>query len=175
MADLHRSDRREVPPAPESRRRRDRSGCYRYQGTPKPDTTAVQAEEIRRLLREDGQRISFNSSSMRALSVRLNQQIAQALCDGMKIVSLAEASELSRWAVRTIGLSSDDLLPSGLPARQHLAVIRQLKSELAELEESKAVLEERRLTLMAAARRLGVMDHYELAALSGLQRDTSGK
>jgi hypothetical protein len=112
---------------------------------------------------------------MRALTVRLNQQIAQALCDGMKIASLADASELSRWAVRTIGLSSDDLPPSGLSARQHLAVISQLKSELAELEESKAVLEKRRLTLMAAARRLGVMDDYELAALSGLQRDTVRK
>lgn len=127
------------------------------------------------MLREDRQRISFNASSMRALSVRLNQQIAQALCDGMRITGLAEASELSRWTIRTIGLSSEDLLPSGLPAGQHLAVISQLTSELAELEESKAILEESRLTLMAAARRLGVMDDYELAALSGLQRDTVRK
>ena len=49
------------------------------------------------------------------------------------------------------------------------------KSELAELEESKADLEERRLKLLAAARRLGVMDDYELVALSGLQRETIRK
>lgn len=107
--------------------------------------------------------------------MRLNQQIAQALCDGMKVASLAEASALSRWVVRTIGLSSEDLLPSGLPPEQHLAVIGQLKSELAALEQTKAALEGRRLKLLAAARRLGVLDDYELAALSGLQRETIRK
>lgn len=112
---------------------------------------------------------------MRALSVRLNQQIAQALCDGMKVANLAEASALSRWVVRTIGLSSEDLLPSGLAPEQHLAVIVRLRSELAALEQTKAALEGRRLKLLAAARRLGVLDDYELAALSGLQRETIRK
>ncbi|MFP3461139.1 hypothetical protein R5O87_09850 [Arthrobacter globiformis] len=161
MAALHHDDRRE--------------GFYRYRGTAKPDQTAVQAEKTRKLLRDSRQRISFNATSMRALSVRLNQQIAQALCDGMKVSLLAEAAELSRWAVRTVGLSADDLVPSGLPAEQHLAAIRRLKSELAELEESKAALEDRRLNLLAAARRRGVLDDYELAALSGLQRETIRK
>jgi hypothetical protein len=155
--------------------RHENAVYYRYRGAPKPDPGVLQAKKIRDLLRKDRQRLSFNASSMRALSVRLNQQIAQALCDGMKVASLAEASDLSRWAVRTIGLSSDDLLPSGLPVKQHLAVISRLKSELAELEESKADLEERRLKLLAAARRLGVMDDYELVALSGLQRETIRK
>ena len=41
--------------------------------------------------------------------------------------------------------------------------------ELAELGETKAALEERRRALMTAARRLGIMDDFELAALSGLQ------
>ena len=150
-------------------------GGYRYRGTRKPDTAAVQAEEIRSQLREERQRLSFNASSIRSLSVRLNQQIAQALCDGMKVTSLAGAAELSRWAVRTIGLSSEDLFPSGMPAEQHLAVIGGLKSELAGLEESKAVLEGRRVKLLATARRLGVMDDYELAALSGLQREAIRK
>jgi hypothetical protein len=79
---------------------------------------------------------------------------------------------LSRWTVRTIGLSFSDLLPSGLPAEQRLAMIMELKSELAELEASKADLEQKRLELLAAARRLGVMDDFELAALSGLQSET---
>ena len=161
MAILHRDDRGD--------------GYYRYRGTAKADTTAVQADKTRKLLRDSRQRISFNATSMRALSVRLNQQIAQALCDGMKGTRLAEAAELSRWAVRTVGLSSEDLLPSGMPAEQHLASIRQLKSELAELEESKIALEDRRLNLLAAARRRGVLDDYELAALSGLQPETIRK
>jgi len=150
-------------------------GGYRYRGRQKPHTAAVQAEKIRKLLREERQRISFNASSVRALSVRLNQQIAQALCDGMKTTLLASAAELSRWKVRTIGLSSEDLFPSGLQAEQHLALIGELKSELAELAESKAALEGRRVKLLAAARRLGVMDDFELAALSGLQHETIRK
>lgn len=160
---------------PHAHPRHENAGYYRYRGARKPDPGAVQAEKLRKLLRDGWQRISFNASSMRALSVRLNQQIAQALCDGMKVASLAEASALSRWVVRTIGLSSEDLLPSGWPPEQHLAVIGQLKSELAALEQTKAALEEKRLKLLAAARRLGVLDDYELAALSGLQRETIRK
>jgi hypothetical protein len=150
-------------------------GGYRYRGTRKPDTAAVQADRIRALLREERQRISFYASGIRSLSVRLNQQIAQALCDGMKVTRLAAAAELSRWAVRTIGLSSEDLFPSGVPAQQHLAAIGNLKQEMAGLEESKARLEGRRVKLLATARRLGVLDDYELAALSGLQRETIRK
>jgi hypothetical protein len=51
----------------------------------------------------------------------------------MKVTLLAGAAELSRWTVRTIGLSSEDLFPSGVPAEQHLAVISGLTSELAGL------------------------------------------
>lgn len=148
---------------------------YRYRGRHKPDTAAARVEEIRGLLREGRQRISFNASSMRDLSIRLNQQIAQALCDGMKVARLADAAHMSCWAVRTVGLSSDDLFPSGWPAEQHLDVISRLRSGLAELEQSKAALEARRLKLLIAARRLGAMDDYELAVLSGLQSETVRK
>ncbi|UEL28063.1 hypothetical protein [Pseudarthrobacter sp. L1SW] len=71
-------------------------------------------------------------------------------------------------------MASDDLLPSGMPAEHRLAVIAELQSELTELGESKAALEERRVNLLAAARRLGV-DDFGLAALSGLQSDAIGK
>ena len=54
-------------------------------------------------------------------------------------------------------------------------MIGKLKSELAELAASKAVLEGRRVKLLAAARGLGVMDDYELAVLSGLQHETIRK
>lgn len=175
MTVLQRPDRREAPSGPEVRPRQGAGGGYRYRGNQKPDSAAVQAEKIRGSLRESRQRISVNASSLRALSIRLNQQIAQALCDGMKVACLAGAAELSRWVVRTIGLSSDDLFPSGTPAEQHLAAICGLRVELAGLEESKAVLQERRVDLLAAARRLGVMDDYELAALSGLPHETIRK
>jgi hypothetical protein len=124
-------------------------GYYRYRGRRKPDAAAVQAEQLRQLLKEDRRRISFNASSIRALSVRLNQHVAQALCDGLKMTGLARAAGLS--------------------------LISGVKSELAELEESKAALEGRRLKLLAAARRLGTMDDYELAALSGLPSEAIRK
>ncbi|OAE03056.1 hypothetical protein [Arthrobacter sp. OY3WO11] len=147
----------------------DDAGYYRYRGTPKPHPAARQADKLRRLLKANRQRIAFNASSSRSLFVRLNQHIAQALGDGIKVTHLAEAAGLSRWTIRTIGRSFDDLLPSGTHPDQQLAAIAGLKSELAELEEVKAALEERRLSLLAAARRLGLMDDFELAALSGLQ------
>lgn len=80
-------------------------GGYRYGGRQEPDAVTVRAAEIRKLLREERQRISFNASSARALSVRRNQQIAQALCDGLKETLLAGAAELSRWTLRTMGRS----------------------------------------------------------------------
>ncbi|MFJ6345391.1 hypothetical protein [Pseudarthrobacter oxydans] len=147
----------------------DDTGYYRYRGSPKPDPAARQKERLRRLLKANRQRIAFNASSSRPLSVRLNQHIAQALRDGIKVTRLAEAAGLSSWTIRTISLSFDDLLPSGTYPDQQLAVIAGLKSELAELGETKAALEERRRALMTAARRLGIMDDFELAALSGLQ------
>ncbi|MFF1255180.1 hypothetical protein ACFVYC_22135 [Pseudarthrobacter sp. NPDC058329] len=150
-------------------------GYYRYRGTPKPDKAALQAEKIRKLLKANRQRLAFNASSSRPLSVRLNQHVGQALRDGMKVTRLAQAAGLSRWTVRTIGLTFDDLLPSGLPTEHQLAVIARLRSELAELEEAKTDLEKRRLNLLAAARRLGVMDDFELAALSGLQSEAIRK
>jgi hypothetical protein len=96
-------------------------GYYRYGGTPKPDKAALEAEKIRKLLKSNRQRLAFNASSSRPLSVRLNQHVAQALRDGMKVTRLAQAAGLSRWTIRTIGLTYDDLLPSGQPAEQQLA------------------------------------------------------
>lgn len=154
---------------------RDDAGCYRYRGTPKTDPAARRAEKIRKLLKTNRQRLAFNATSSRPLSVRLNHHVAQALRDGMKVTRLAEASGLSRWTIRTIGLTFEDLLPSGQHANHQLAVIAALKSELAELEESRAALEERRLSLLAAGRRLGIMDDFELAALSGLQSEVIRK
>jgi hypothetical protein len=151
------------------------AGYYRYRGTPKPDMAALQADKIRTLLKANRQRLAFNASSSRPLSIQLNQHVAQALRDGIKVTRLAQAAGLSRWTVRTIGLTFEDLLPSGQPAEHQLDVIATLKSELAQLEESKAALEERRLNLLAAARWLAVMDDFELAALSGLQSEAIRK
>lgn len=151
------------------------NGYYRYRGTPRPDKTDLEAEKLRKLLKANRERLAFNASSSRPLSVRLNQHIAQALCDGMKVTRLAKTAGLSRWTIRTIGLASDDLVPSGEPPENQSALIQSIRAELAELEKSKAALEGQRLKLLAAARRLGVMDDFELAVLSGLHSETVRK
>jgi hypothetical protein len=151
------------------------SGYYRYRGKPKPDKTALEAEKLRKLLKANRARLAFIASSSRPLSGRLNQHVAQALCDGMKVTRLAKAAGLSRWTIRTIGLSYDDLVPSGEPPENQCLLIASLRAELAQLEKSKAVLEGQRLKLLAAARRLGAMDDFELAALSGLHNEAIRK
>ena len=147
------------------------SGYYRYQGTSRRDESALQAEKLRKLLKANRQRLAFNASSSRPLSTRLNQHVAQALRDGMKVSRLAEAAGLSPWTIRIIGLTFDDLVPLGESLENHRAFIEPLRAELAELEKSKAVLEGQRLKLLAAARRIGVMDDFELAAVSGLHSE----
>lgn len=151
------------------------SGYYRYRGRPRPDETELQVEKLRKLLKANRERLAFNASSSRPLSVRLNQHVGQALCDGMKVTRLAEIAGMSRWAVRTIGLSFDDLVPSGEPPESQCALIESLSAELTELDNLKAVLEGQRLKLLAAARQLGVMEDFELAALSGLHSETVRK
>ena len=126
---------------------------------------------MKKLLKHYRQLIHFRSSSVRSLSAHLNHQIAQALTDGLKITTLAEATQLSRNVVRRIGLSIQDLPPTGLSRQEHLKNIIVLKRELAALEESKAAMERKQLELLAAARRRRLMDDYELASLSGLSQE----
>lgn len=144
---------------------------YRYRGTGKRQSPARQAESVRTLLRHYRQLIHFRSSSVRNVSAHLHQQIAQALTDGLKITDLAEATELSRHVIRRIGLSFQDLDPTGLSRQEHLMAISVLKGELADLEESKAAIERNQLELLAATRRKRLMDDYELASLSGLNQE----
>ncbi|WP_205754695.1 hypothetical protein [Pseudarthrobacter sp. NamE2] len=148
---------------------------YRYRGTRKRKSPAQQTERVRKLLSYYRQSIRFKSSSLRDASAHLNQQIAQALSDGLTIKVLAEATRISRFEVRRIGLSFPDLHPNASSRQEHLEIICALSTELAALERSKAAVEAKQLKLLAAARRKRLLDDYELAALTGLNPENIRK
>ena len=101
----------------------------------------------------------------------LNRQLALALEDGVKAGALAEAAQLSRKEVMHAGLAFDELHPTGTPARHHLAAVHNLGDELSSMKLSKAATEADQLELLAATRRQGIMDDFELARLTGLRHD----
>lgn len=148
---------------------------YRYRGTRKRKSPAQQTERVRKLLSYYRQSIRFKSSSVRDASSHLNQQIAQALIDGLTIKLVAEATRISRFEVRRIGLSFPDLHPTASSRQEHLEILSALSTELAALERTKAAVEAKQLKLLAAARRKRLLDDYELAALSGLNPENIRK
>jgi hypothetical protein len=148
---------------------------YRYLGTRKRKSPAQQSERVRKLLSYYRQSIRCKSSSVRDASAHLNQQIAQALTDGLTIKVVAESTRISRFEVRRIGLSFPDLHPTASSRQEHLEILSALSAELATLERSKAAVEGKQLRLLAAARRKRLLDDYELAAVSGLNPENIRK
>jgi hypothetical protein len=133
------------------------------------------AEKVRTVLTQQRQLLSLKSSSFRDAYARMNEQVAQAFRDGLKITVLAKATELSRTDVRRIAWSFEDLDPTGTSEKEHLTRIACLRAELAAIGTAKEEIEEKRLRTIAQARRNGIMDDYELASLSGLNPAYIGK
>ncbi|BCW17725.1 hypothetical protein NtRootA9_04330 [Arthrobacter sp. NtRootA9] len=146
-------------------------GGYRYQGTPRQDVAASQALEIRELLAQQRRTISLKSSRLRALVSELNERVAQAVCDGAKVAAVARAAGVPAAKVRSIGLGKDGLFPSGQPAGEQLRAIAGVAEELAAVEAARAAVERTRTQLLADARRLRLLDEYQLASVSGLKHD----
>ncbi|AXJ10092.1 hypothetical protein CFN17_10995 [Arthrobacter sp. PM3] len=144
---------------------------YTYRGTSRPDPKVRLGEQARELLAEHTQRISFRSSRLRALSADLNERIAQALLDGLKVAAVARAAGLSQWAVRVIGDAAEEVQPPGVGPDEHLRAITVLSAELAAVEDSRSAIEQKRLKLLASARRRHLLDDYELASASGVKHE----
>lgn len=148
---------------------------YRYQGTSKSTSPAQKAEKVRKLLKQQRQLLSIKSSSFRDASVRMNERIAQAVRDGVKVTVLADIAQLPRNDVRRIALSFEDLDPTGIPYKDHLRKITELRAEYAAIEKARSAVEKKRLQVIAAARKDQLMDDYELASLTGLNPAYLGK
>ena len=152
-----------------------RGRLYRYRGASKSGQPAHGTEKVRRLLQYQRQLISFKSSSFRNLSAQMNELIAQALRDGLKITAVAQATRLSRADVRRIGIAFEDLEPAGTPVQDHLTAIVRMRAEVAAAAEERASIEKKRVQVLALARREGILDDYELASLSGLNPGEIGR
>lgn len=148
---------------------------YRYRGASKSVRPVSRAEKVRELLKQQRQALSFKSSSLRDVSVRMNERIAQAIVDGMKATDLAAVTQLSRTEVRRIGLSFADLVRTGTTEREHLEAIRKLRRERQDIEKARCMLEEKRLHIIAEARKTQLIDDYELASLTGFNPAYLGK
>jgi len=144
---------------------------YQYRGTPKPDPAAVEAEDLRTLLAQQRRMISLRSSRLRSLSTELNERVAQALCDGVKVAAIARATGLPLTSIRSTAAPGDDLFPSGQSTEEHLRSIAAVAEELAEAETARTTIEQKRTQVLATARKLRLLDDYQLASASGLKHD----
>ncbi|MHC6591247.1 hypothetical protein [Arthrobacter sp. C152] len=144
---------------------------YRYRGVPRPDPAVARAEELLSLLAQQKRMISLHSSRLRALSRGLNERVAQAVCDGVKAAPVARAAGMPAATVRGIGARRDEFFPSGQSADSHLATLRELAAELASVEGARAAVEQARAEVLATARKLRLLDDYQLAAASGLKHE----
>jgi hypothetical protein len=144
---------------------------YRYRGAPKPDPDAARAAELLTLLAQQRKTIALRSSRVRALASDLNDHIAQAVCDGVKAAAIAEVSGLPAATVRTTALAREDPYPSGLSRAEHLRRLQVLAAELAAAEEARTAVEQSRAQHLAKARKLRLLDDYQLASATGLKHE----
>lgn len=142
---------------------------YRYRGAPRPDPAASRLAELLERLADQRRMISLRSSRLRALSLELNKQVAQAVCDGVKAASIARAARLPAATVRGIGAGRDEFYPSGQSPEFHLGRIAALAAEVASVEAARAAVEQARTQALATARKLRLLDDYQLASASGLK------
>lgn len=142
---------------------------YRYRGTPKPDPDAARAAELLTLLAQQRKTIALRSNRVRALANDLNDHIAQAVCDGVKPAAVAGASGLPAATVRTRALAREDPYPSDLSRAEHLRRLAALAAELAAAEKARGAVEQSRAHQLAKARKLRLLDDYQLASATGLK------
>ncbi|MCA4133281.1 hypothetical protein [Arthrobacter sp. M4] len=114
------------------------------------------------------QLISQVSSTVRTLTARRNEQIAQALEDGLTVAKIAALTGESAWTIRTIGLSYEGLFPSRTTRDAHLSAIQASTAELSAADRKRKLLETQRERLIARAYQLTDADVLDLAIASGM-------
>jgi hypothetical protein len=145
--------------------------AYRYRGAPKPDPATASAQQALATLAQLRITIALRSSRVRALTAQLGDYVAQALCDGVKVAALAQASGLPAASIRSAAVARGDLYPSGQSRSGHLHLIAGLAAELAAAEGARSAVEEERTQVLALARKSRLLDDYQLAGASGLKSD----
>lgn len=144
---------------------------YQYRGTPKPDPGAASAAEIRDLLEQQRQIIAMKSSRLRALSSALSERVAQAISDGAKVAAVARVAGLPAASVRGMRSAREESYPSGRPVQEQLRGIAAVADELSSVETARTAVEHERAQALATARKLRLLDDYQLASASGLKHE----
>jgi hypothetical protein len=149
----------------------DAGAGYRYRGAPKPDPATARAQQALATLAQLRTTIALRSSRVRALTAELADYVAQALCGGVKVATLAQAAGLTAASIRSAALAPGDLYPSGQTRSGHLHVIAGLAAALAGAEGARSAAEDERTQVLAMARKSRLLDDYQLAGASGLKSD----
>ncbi|MFE4542279.1 hypothetical protein [Arthrobacter sp. NPDC056727] len=98
-------------------------GGYQYRG--KSARTAAPEEgtkdNIEKALQSNRQVLSQALAAIRATTVRRNEQIAEAIWDGVPPRTIAAAASMTITEVRSIGVAFEEMLPPGAPSDVHVA------------------------------------------------------
>ncbi|MFE4078571.1 MULTISPECIES: hypothetical protein [Paenarthrobacter] len=162
---------RTLPRAAGSGTGRSGVAAYRYRGAPTPDPATARAQQVLASLAQLRRTIALRSSRVRALTAELGDCVAQAVCDGVKVAALAQATGVPAASIRSAAVARGELYPSGQSRSDHLHLIAGLALELAAAEGARSALEEERTQILALARKSRVLDDYQLAGASGLKSD----
>jgi hypothetical protein len=144
---------------------------YQYRGSAKPVTETARAAELLGLLEQQRRLIALKASRLRAATALLYEAVAQAVCDGAGTAPVARASSLPVATVRGFGALRDELDPSGTSVAEHLAALTALADDVFAAESARTAVELARARVVAAARKLQILDDYQLASACGLKHE----
>lgn len=145
-------------------------GGHRHRDNPIQacDASLANEPDIEKSLLENRQKLSQAVATARAITTRRNQEIAEALGDGVLQATIVAATAAAPKTIRTIGLSIEDMLPQGAHPDAHIIRVSSTTKELQDAEDEKTSLKRQRNHLIATAHRMGIYDDYKIAALTGV-------
>jgi hypothetical protein len=142
---------------------------YRYQSrTKKGSKQKAERERLTKGFAGRRQLLAQAASTIRTLTMKRNDIIAQALQDGLAAATVASLTGESVRSVRAIGQASEDLYRSNTSRAAHVEAIRSSSKELLAAETVRAELEHQRERLIARAFESTPYDILDLAIMSGL-------
>jgi hypothetical protein len=108
------------------------------------------------------------SAKLVALRSQRDQEIAQAIWDGVAIQTVAVTAAMTAAEARTIGLSFENLQPGYSSAISRLETLRALTQQIRRLNAAQEELQRQQEQLILRALETTQLDARRLAAFSGL-------
>lgn len=143
---------------------------YRHRAKEKARET-LQSQQLRHALLVNRQCLSHATSRARDLANSVNEQIGQAVIDGIPLRAIAVAASETARNIRLMGVAFQDLHPSQEPAQKVLARLTATRRELQLARTEKAKLEEQRDQLLVIGYKTRVWDPIDASTLCGLNQE----